>query len=267
LIFLFEIGGFAFDFLDIMDILIVGYLFYLIYNLLKGTIAFNIFIGALLFYGIYWIVSYLGMNLLSTLLGKFVGYGVLILIIIFTPELRKILLMFGETTLKGRLTFLNSIFKDDKEIETTEATIISKKISEAVMHLSNTKTGALLILSLNELSEITNTGHKLDAQINTLLLENIFFKNSPLHDGAVILSLDKIVAAGCILPVSTNNKLASDLGLRHRAAVGATERYDVLSLIVSEETGDLSFSKKGKIRRGVNKSDIEAEIIKYFTKT
>lgn len=236
----------------------------MIYNLVKGTIAFNIFIGAIILYSVYFVVDYLDMNLLSTVLGKFVGYGVLILIILFTAEIRKFLLLLGDTTLKGRLKFLDQFFGDEREKEVTEFEEIAEMISEASFHLGKTKTGALLVLSHEDIPQIANTGTLLNANVNTLLLESIFFKNSPLHDGAVLLKHDKVIAASCILPVSKKDTISKDLGLRHRAAMGMSESHKTLSVIVSEESGEVSTAFRGKINRNLSSTQLKTEISEYF---
>jgi len=197
-----------------------------IYNLVKGTIAFNIFIGAIILYSVYLLVDFLEMNLLSTLLGKFVGYGVLILIILFTSEIRKFLLLLGDTTLKGRLKFLDQFFGDEREIISTEFDTVADEITESSFHLGKTKTGALIVLTHNDIPQITNTGTRIDGIVNANLLESIFFKNSPLHDGAAVLKRDKIIAASCILPVSKKDSISKELGLRHRAAIGMSESHE-----------------------------------------
>lgn len=205
------------------------------------------------------------MNLLSTLLGKFVGYGVLILIILFTSEIRKFLLLLGDTTLKGRLKFLDQFFGDQREIITSEFDEIAEVITEASFHLAKTKTGALLVLTHDDIPQITNTGSRIDANINGNLLESIFFKNSPLHDGAAVVKRDKIIAASCILPVSKKDSISKDLGLRHRAAIGMSETHETLSLIVSEETGEVSTALRGTINRNLSPTQLKTEIANYFS--
>lgn len=204
------------------------------------------------------------MNLLSTLLGKFVGYGVLILIILFTAEIRKFLLLLGDTTLKGRLKFLDQFFGDEREKEVSEFEEIVDNISEASFHLGKTKTGALLVLTHEDIPQIAATGTMLNADLNAILLENLFFKNSPLHDGAVIVKQDKIIAASCILPVSKKDTISKDLGLRHRAAIGISEAHKTLAVIVSEETGEVSTAFRGKINRNLSSTQLKMEISEYF---
>jgi len=235
-----------------------------IYNLVKGTIAFNIFIGAIILYSVYLLVDFLDMNLLSTLLGKFVGYGVLILIILFTPEIRKFLLLLGDTTLKGRLKFLDQFFGDQREEMTSEYESVADEITESSFQLGKSKTGALIVLSYDDIPQITGTGTRIDANVNANLLESIFFKNSPLHDGAAVINKDKILAASCILPVSKKDSISKELGLRHRAAVGMSESHETLSIIVSEETGEVSTASRGKIDRNISPSQLKKSITEYY---
>lgn len=205
------------------------------------------------------------MRLLSTLLGKFVGYGVLILIILFTSEIRKFLLLLGDTTLKGRLKFLDQFFGEEREKLSSEFTEIAEVITDSSFKLAKTKTGALLVFTHEDLPQITNTGSRIDANIDGNLIESIFFKNSPLHDGAAVVKNDKIIAASCILPVSKKDSISKDLGLRHRAAIGMTEAHETLSLIVSEETGEVSTALRGKINRNLSPSQVKSEIANYFS--
>lgn len=225
---------------------------YVLYKLLRGTVAFNIFIGVVLLYGIWWLVGILDMNLLSMLLGRFVAFGVIILIIIFQPEVREFLLVLGNTTLKGRLKFLERFFPED-ETQLSDAKIANlDAIKKSLKYLSESKTGALLVFSREGLNTIESTGVSVNADISAPMLDSIFFKNSPLHDGAVLISSDKIKAASCILPVSKNRDIEQDLGLRHRAAIGVTENSNALAIIVSEETGEISKAIHGKIKRNIS---------------
>jgi len=237
------------------------------YNLVKGTIAFNIFLGALLFYVVYLLVDFLEMNLLSSLIGSVVTYGVIILIILFTSEIRKFLLLLGDTTLKGRLKFVDRLFGKEKDIISELSDSVAEVISEAIFHLSNTKTGALVVMTLEDIQGITKTGTRINANISAMLLESIFFKNSPLHDGAVLVKRDIIMAASCILPVSKNSSIPKDLGLRHRAALGITETTETLAIVVSEETGEVSIARRGAIERNIDAPRLNKEISNYFTNT
>ncbi len=193
------------------------------------------------------------------------GYGVLILIIIFTPELRKFLLLLGDTTLKGRLRFLEQFFGEDRQGQQEQSTNVAHMIADATMELSKTRTGALMVLTHDDIEDYTKTGSPLDAKMSVPLLESIFFKNSPLHDGAAFLKLNRIIAASCILPVSKNKTIPKELGLRHRAALGISEATSTTSIIVSEETGEISIAKRGQLNRNVSRVELEKEISEYFS--
>jgi uncharacterized protein (TIGR00159 family) len=234
--------------IDIIDVLIVLFLIYQIYKLLKGTIAFNIFIGVLILYIIWVIVSQLGMNLLKFVLGPFVGFGVLILIIIFQQEVRQFLLMIGSNTLKNRFKFLEKIWGEQLSMDGTE---LMKKVDElffAIAHFSETKTGALIVLSGNpDISIWNNSGQVIDARVTSQLLKSIFQKNSPIHDGATIIVNNRIYAVSVILPISESTALSTGTGLRHRAAVGVSERTNAVAFVVSEQNGEISFAREGQL--------------------
>jgi len=233
-------------FLDILDIILVAILLYQLYRLIKGTVAFNIVIGMFSLYLLWLVVRALNMELLGSIMGQFIGVGVLALIVVFHPEIRKFLVFIGTNYNVNRVLSLDKLFGASKE-----KTINNQQINnlvEACVSMGKTKTGALIVLAGNsELNDQIATGEKLNAKISSSLIRTIFFKNSPLHDGAVIVS-----AAGCILPL-TQKELDKALGLRHRAAVGITESTDATCIIVSEERGSISFAKKGEIKRRISK--------------
>lgn len=238
-------------FLDILDILMVAVLLYQLYRLIKGTVAFNIVIGLFSLYLFWLIVRALNMELLGSIMGQFIGVGVLALIIVFHPEIRKFLVYIGTNYNVNKLFSLDKLFNDGKP-----KTINYQQIDELVdacVSMSKSKTGALIVIAGEiELNDQVNTGEKLNARISSSLIRTIFFKNSPLHDGAVIVRGNKIAAAGCILPL-TQKEMDKSLGLRHRAAVGITENTDALCLIVSEERGSISFAKNGDLKRRISK--------------
>jgi uncharacterized protein (TIGR00159 family) len=239
---------------DVLDVLIVAYLMYLIYKLLKGTVAFNIFIGVVLLYVIWWLVRLLDMALLSQLLGGIGAFGVIILIIIFQPEVRRFLLFLGDTTLKGRFTFLNKYFKNVMGDAQQKESQSAYEIASALNWMSKRKTGALLVLAKEGVAEtFRNNGTPLKANVSDLLLRSIFTKESPLHDGAALIQNDKIISASVILPVSQNQNLSKELGLRHRAGIGVSESHNVVCFIVSEETGEISMAQKGTLTRKIEK--------------
>ena len=228
-----------------------------IYKLLRGSLAFNIFVGLILLYIVWWLVGILQMDLLSALLDQVVGVGVIVVFIIFQPEIRRFLLMIGNTTLQQRSNFWQRLLNRNKveKAEQKEASV--KAIRSAMVRLSKSKTGVLIVLARNvNMEGISSSGTLMDAVISQSLLESIFNKESPLHDGAVIVSDGKILAAGCVLPVSDNPNLPKSVGLRHRAAVGITERTTATSFIVSEETGKMSFATEGRLTRNLTQEKL-----------
>ncbi len=247
--------------LDILDILIVAYFLYLIYKLLKGTIAFRIIIGVLLLYVIWWIVNVLDMQLLELLLGKFVGYGVIILIIIFQQEVRKFLLFLGNSTFKRRFTFINSFF--DKNFIAENDKLIIEEIKSALLNMSKTKTGALLVFSsYGENILVEKNGIILDSKINRELIESVFNKYSPLHDGAMIITGRRIHSVSSILPVSANHDIPKRYGTRHRSGIGISEVSSAIAFIVSEETGAISYARGGVLKSNLDEKAIE-KILEY----
>ena len=229
--------------LDIIDIVLVALLLYGLYRLLKGTAAISIFVGIVAIFLIWQLVNALQMELLTTILGAFVSVGFISLIIIFQPEIRRFLFTIGAKTQSGENKFFR-IFKRKKQ----RITLDTETICQACKSMSDIKQGALIVITRrNTLPDIVLTGVTIDAQISKPLIENIFFKNSPLHDGAMIITDNKIIAARCILPVTNNSELPGHYGLRHRAAVGISENNDCIVLVVSEETGAISLVKNGAI--------------------
>jgi uncharacterized protein (TIGR00159 family) len=234
---------------------------YQVYKLIRGSIAVNIFLGILALYLIYLVVLAAQMELLSKILGQFMGVGVLAMIILFQPEIRKFLLVIGRST-----EFRENIFKavsnwrhqyhDDFDIH---------QIIETAKTLKASKTGALIVFSRDvELKFYAETGDAVDAEVNKRLLLSIFNKNSPLHDGAVIIYKGRVKAARCVLPVSENDHLPPHFGLRHRAAVGMSENTDTLVMAVSEETGRLILARNGKYLKGLKLKQVEQRILDYL---
>lgn len=251
---LFLTGLFKISIIDIVDVILFAFLLYEVYNLVKGTAAIRIFIGIIAVYLIYRIVRALQMELLSEILGQFISVGFIALIVVFQPEIRQFLLMVGNTriikTSRKRLLFWK--FKIENPLNLHIDTIV-----KACKKMADTKTGALIVISrLNELEAYIETGQIVDAKISEFLLETIFFKNSPLHDGAVIISGGTIRAARCIMPLSSNPSIPAHCGLRHRAAVGITEKSDSIAIIVSEERGTISYCVDGKLSIDVTPSEL-----------
>lgn len=244
--------------LDILDILLVGFLLFKIYQLLKGGTAMNIFIGIVAIYILWWLfVKILDMQLLGALLGQFMSVGVLALIIVFQQEVRRFLLMLGSNNLTGKDSILRKIGTWNFQSGVAESVNLTPVI-KACASMSKNKTGAIIVLARSsDLSFYENTGDLMDAEVSKRLLESIFFKNSPLHDGAVIIEKNKIKAARCILPVTENTDIPAHYGMRHRAALGITEQSDAISVIVSEETGTLSVAIEGKINYNLTPEELE----------
>ena len=229
---------------DIIDIFLVALLFYWFYRILKGTSAISIFLGIVAIFLIWQLVKALQMELLTTILGAFVSVGFIALIIIFQPEIRRFLFTIGAQAQEGKLTQRFKFLK-----MRSNASLDIGSITQACINMSEIKQGALILLTRsNNLEDIVSTGVMVNADISSPLIENIFFKNSPLHDGAMIISHNRITAARCILPVTQKTNIPGHYGLRHRAAIGVTEVNDCIALVVSEETGNISMVIGGNIQ-------------------
>jgi len=255
---LFHIGFLSVRLLDLLDILIVSFLLYKAYQLLKGGTAINIFIGIVSMYMLWFLfVKIFEMQLLGAILGQFMSVGVLALIIVFQQEVRRFLVILGSSSFTGKDSFTRKLLPWNwKEEQVITADLIP--VIKACESMSNSKTGAILVLSrTTDLKFFENSGDAMDADLSKRLLESIFFKNSPLHDGAVIIRNNKIKAARCVLPVTDNNDLPAHLGMRHRAALGITEQSDAISIIVSEETGNISVAKNGILENNLSVHDLE----------
>ncbi len=241
--------------LDLVDILLVAYLFYELYKLIRGTAAINIFIGILAIYLIWKLVRALEMTLLSEILGQFISVGVIALIVVFQPEIRRFLLLLGTP---GFIRKKPKRFMFWKINLLNENILSIDPILQACQRMSNNKTGALIVIARkNELQTFVNTGIMLDASISTPLIETVFYKNNPLHDGAMIIIDNKIRAAKCILPVSGNRNISNDLGLRHRSAIGITEQSDAITIVVSEQTGKISYCKMGHLTNDIQPAQLK----------
>lgn len=237
-----QIGFLEFRLLDLVDILAVAVLLYIVYKLIRGSMAFNIFVGIAFVYLLWFIVKQLDMQLLQTILGQFIGVGVIALLIVFQPEVRRFLLFVG----KGRMLRRWAIFRRFLGSEQRPRHREVQAISKAVRNLSKRRIGALIVVNeASPMQGITRTGTAIGAEVTSQLLETIFQKTAPLHDGAVVISGGRIVAAGCTLPVSENTNLPKRIGTRHKAGVGITEQSDALAIIVSEETGKVAIARNG----------------------
>lgn len=254
--------------LDVLDVLIVGFLLYQLYKLLKGTIAFNIFIGVLLLYVVWLVVSVLNMKMLTFILGPFIGFGVLIVIIIFQQEVRQFLLMLGNNTLKNRFNFLQKIWGDQLLMDDTGLMRSVDEVLFALTYFSETKTGALIVFSTHPDNTIwNNSGQVIDARISSQLIKSIFQKSSPLHDGALIICKNKIYSASVILPNTESQSLPVQLGLRHRAAIGVSEKTNATAFVVSEENGEWSIASKGMLLKIKTQEELKKQLKINFLKT
>ncbi|WP_456460863.1 diadenylate cyclase [Lutibacter sp.] len=248
-----------FSFLDALDIILVAILLYYVYKLLKGTVAINIFIGIALVVLIWKITEALQMKMLSGLLGALISLGAIAILIVFQPEVRKFLLMIGSTNFTNKRNFLKQINFLKTEIQTTTDV---ESIVTACEEMAITKTGVLIVLERTQnLDFVKFTGDKMNIEINKPIIKSIFYKNSPLHDGAIIIKENFIIAARVILPLSSK-KLPARFGLRHKAAIGITEKTDALCLVVSEETGKMSYIKDGEFVLFKNSNEL-IETIRY----
>ena len=259
--FLFSLGFLDFDFKDVVDIALVSLLLYQVYKLMRGSVALIIFFGFLALYLIFLVVRAMEMELMSSILGQFMGVGVIAVIILFQQEIRKFLLLVGKTTTFNSSGFFNSIW--NRSSETNEISVTP--IIDALKTLSGSNTGGLVVISKDSsLKFYSESGDEIDARLSKRLLLSIFNKYSPLHDGAVILHHGRIKAARCILPVTERGDLPAEFGLRHRAAIGMSEVTDTIILVVSEETGQMSVVKAGKIEHNLSTKEIRARINEYL---
>ena len=246
-----------FSILDIVDIILVAFLLLQLYKLVRGTVAIKIFVGISAIYLLWKLVEALQMDLLSEILGQFIGVGVIAVIIVFQQELRKFLLMIGNTKFFSKEGIMK--FKWVNEENTVEVNI--NAVVDACKQMASNMTGAIIIITKeNSLSSYIDTGELIQAKNSSSLLQNIFFKNSPMHDGAVIITGNKLMAARCILPVIENDTFPSHLGMRHRAAAGITENTDCIAIIVSEERGKISIAKNGKLEIDLSSEQLKGRL-------
>jgi diadenylate cyclase len=258
----FNIGFLEVDLVDLLDIALVSILLYQVYKLMRGSVAVKIFLGFLSLYLLYLVVMALEMELLTNILGQFMGVGFLAAIILFQQEIRKFLFLVGRTTAFNRETIFKGLpwRKNNRAADLNITPII-----EAAKSLGATNTGALIVLSKSsELKFYAESGDKIDAVISKRLLLSIFNKYSPLHDGAVIIYNKRIEAARCILPVTERDNLPAQFGLRHRAAIGMSEATDTLVVVVSEETGKISTVRNGIIHHNLSSQELRSKINAYL---
>lgn len=254
---------FEFGLKDIIDILLVALMLYYIYRLMRDSRSVNVFSGIMVFVVIWLLVSQvLQMRLLGSILDKLVSVGVIALIVLFQDDIRKFLYNLGaHRRIRTIIRFLSSSKDKDKVQKDVKETIMP--IVMSTMNLSRGKVGALIVIEQSvPLDDIVATGDVIDATINQRLIENVFFKNSPLHDGAMVISKKRIKAAGCILPVSHDLDIPKELGLRHRAAMGISQESDAVAVVVSEETGGISVAHSGEFRLRLSPEELESILTK-----
>lgn len=243
--------------LDVIDIFLVAIIIYYIYNLIRGTIAVNILIGLFIIYLAYFVVKQSQMRLLTEIFGGFISVGSIALIVVFQQEIRRFLIHIGKNISFRRNKKLWSLFLGKKEIE-KDNTARLKPIIDACRSMSKSRTGALIVFSkFFDEEYYQNSGEFIDAEISKRLLESIFQKNSPLHDGALVIVDFRIKTASCILPLSDSEDLPLQFGLRHRAGIGVTEMSDAVAVIVSEETGEISYAKQGNVNMNITHEELE----------
>lgn len=255
---IFNIGFLPVRFLDLLDILLVAFLLYKLYELLKGGVAMNIFIGLVAIYLLWWLcVKILDMQLIGALLGQFIGVGVIALIIVFQQEVRRFLILLGTNSFLANNSFTRRIFNWNFQFQ-KQTEIDITPIVKACSNMSKNRTGAIIVIARNtDLKFYASTGDTMDAEVSKRLIESIFFKNSPMHDGAIIITENKIKAARCVLPVTDNPDLPANYGMRHRAALGISEQSDAIAIIVSEETGAISVARDGELTADVSPEELE----------
>ncbi|MCD0486652.1 diadenylate cyclase CdaA [Pedobacter sp. MC2016-14] len=261
--------AFDFDFLkitvtDVVDIIFVALLIYYIYNLIKNTLAVNLLLGMFIITILWFVVKQLHMELLTAIIDKFMSVGIIALIVIFQPEIRRFLLLLGKNTfLQKNKAWWGYLF-GSKNVERDNLMRI-KPIVDACKSMKKSRTGALIVfVKFYDDQLFANSCEVMEAKISKRLLESIFQKNSPLHDGAVVIAENKIKSASCILPLTDNDKLPPQFGLRHRAGIGISETTDAVAVIVSEETGEIAYAKQGRVRMNVSFGELEKLLNKDF---
>lgn len=262
----FKIAFLDIGFNDIIDIILVGLLFFQVYRLLKGSLAFHIFTGLIIIYLVSFIVNVLQMNMLSNILEKFIGSGFILLLIVFQQEVRRFLFFIGKTSnLKKGSIWSNLFGKSDPQ--QAHLFLLRDSICKAAANMSATQTGALIVfVDSNERGFFSNTGVPINGEISSKLIESIFNHNSPLHDGALLISEEKIFAASCVLPISQNPDLPTRVGMRHKAAVGITEQINAEVLIISEQTGKISWANKQKLQLDITLITLNDLVLKALQK-
>lgn len=248
------LGFIDFTLIDGIDILLVGIIIYQLYKLARGTVAIKMFFGILAIYMLWKLVSALQMEMLGEILGQFIGVGVIALMIVFQQELRQFLLFIGNREfLSNKTSILARWFSAKTKMGDPK---IVESIVRACERMSKSKTGALIVVARNsDPAPFIRSSRKIDAALTAILLESIFFKNSPLHDGAVLIQDERIVSASGVLPASDSESLEG-VGMRHRAALGIAEQTDAIAIVVSEETGNIGYACNAKLELKVSSDQL-----------
>jgi uncharacterized protein (TIGR00159 family) len=261
---LFNFSSLHFNFWDVLDVVLVAFIMYQLFNLIRGTIAANISIGLGIVFGLFFVVRALHMQLLTAILGKFVDVGIIAIIIVFQQEIRRFLLLVGKNASLQRNKAWWQYFFGKAEADKNNYARI-KPIIDACKSLKQTRTGALIVFAkFYDEQFYQNSCEVIDSKISKRLLESIFQKTSPLHDGAVVISENKIKSASCILPLTDKTDLPPQFGLRHRAGIGVTESNEATAIIVSEETGEISYAKQGRVKMNISFAELEKLLNKDF---
>lgn len=262
MIFNIKIGFLEFGFLDALDIALVAFLMYQVYFLVRGSMASRVFVGYLLIYLVYLIVRALGLRLLTSILEYFMSVGAITLIVLFQQEIRRFLLMVGKSTVFANNRVLRKIFKNNPE---KQSAVALKALVDACRTMATEFTGGLIVIQRNDdLGKFAQSGDELDALVSKRILLSVFNQYSPLHDGAVIVSNSRVLAARCILPVSESSEIPASMGFRHRAAMGITEATDAAAIVVSEESGRISVCFEGQLYNNISPSELDQRLSQYL---
>ncbi|MES2279767.1 MAG: diadenylate cyclase CdaA [Bacteroidota bacterium] len=261
---LFDFSFLKFTVFDVLDVLLVAFIIYQLYNLIKGTIAANISVGLIIICLLYFVVQQLQMHMLTYILGNFMKVGLIAFVIVFQQEIRRFLLLVGKNASLQRNREWWRYFFGKKEAEKNNYARI-KPIIDACKSMKQSRTGALIVfVKYYDEQFYQNSCEVLESKISKRLLESIFQKHSPLHDGAVVISGNRIKSASCILPLTDKTDLPAQFGLRHRAGIGVTESNDASAIIISEETGELSYAKQGRVKINISFAELEKLLNKDF---
>ncbi len=254
----------TFGIADFIDITLVAFIIYQLYKLVRGTVAINIFVGLLLLYLVWLVVRFFNLSLLQSILNAFVSVGFIAIIVLFQQEIRKFLLLLGNQDFVRQNLTLGRLMGKSRGVKTVSRNTL-REISRACRNMSETKTGALIVFTTrSNLVTYVQSGDTLNADVRHRLIESIFFKNSPMHDGAVIVIGDTLKAARCVLPIDDNLVLPPELGLRHRAALSMSNEADAIIIVVSEETGAISIVQNGSIKYDVSAEQIVTALRNEF---